>query len=387
MMEKAFKSALYLLSFFVLSASLPGIAGENLSILTVGHVGHDHQLALYVAAQSGKALEKEYGVYLKELKQQEAYDLYDHGKLITRVLMVRVGGGAKMPAALEQGQIEVGLGGLGPVVKFVDKGSPIKVLAPLNNDGDALVLKNEIQASNWKEFVKLAKGSKRPIRIGYKDPLANAFMILTAALEEEGVRFGQEPVTGDGQPVQIITVNLQGDENTLPSLEAGIVDGVVVNEPMPSLLEFKKAGRRVADLSLLPPAGKWKNHPCCIVAASNDALRDKRPAIVSLLKIIAAGADIILRDRVRALAAEAIWTRTAREVGEKSIANVTYVIRADKNWLGAVDAWTGMMINANALQKNLRGKTPAEIRSLAFDLGPISAALSELTLQSEQGNN
>jgi NitT/TauT family transport system substrate-binding protein len=368
----------------MLFLSTPAGAEDAAPTLTVGHVGHDHQLALYVAAEAGKTLEKEYGVYLRELKPEEMYELFDGGKLAARVHLVRVGGGAKMPAALEQGHIEVGLGGLGPVVKFIDKGSPLKVLAPLNNDGDALVLRNEFKAASWAEFVNEVKQSPRPLKIGYKDPMANAYMIFARALTEEGIRFGQEPVAADGKPVQIITMNLQGDENTVPSMEGGIVDGVVANEPMPSILVHKKTGRKAADLSGLPPAGKWKDHPCCVVAAGDVALKTKREAVRSLLKVIAAGSDMIARDKAKTLAAEAKWTRTDPAVGEKSIMNVTYVSRADGAWLKAVDTWLDLMKSSNAFQRGLKDKSPADIRAIAFDLAPLEEALAE-TASSKSG--
>jgi len=287
-----------------------------------------------------------------------------------------------VPAALEQGQIDVGLGGLGPIVKFIDKGSPIKVLAPLNNDGDALLLRNEFTAASWTDFIKAVKSSPRPLKIGFKDPLANAYMIMARALTEEGIRFGQEPVGADNKPVQVIMMNLQGDENTLPSMESAIIDGVVANEPMPSILVHKKAGHRVADLSTLPPAGRWKDHPCCVVAAQEGALRDKRAIITSLLKVIAAGKDLILRDRAKALAAETKWTRTAPEIGEKSIAQVSYVNRPDQAWLASVDIWLELMQSSKALQKNLKDKSAVDIRALAFDLKPLTEALAELSLRS-----
>jgi len=368
-----------ILVLFALLLLLPvrAVAGEpSVPLLTVGHVGHDHQIALYAAAEEGQALEKPYGVWLKELKPQEVYDLYDRGKLAARINLVRVGGGAKMPAALEQGHIEVGLGGLGPVVKFIDKGSPLRVLAPLNNDGDSLVLRNGVPASSWAEFVKFVKGSLQPIRIGYKDPLANAYLILTRALAEEQIRFGQIPVGVDGTPVQVITMNLQGDENMLPSMESGIVDGVVANEPVPSLLVHRRVGKRIADLSGLPPAGKWKDHPCCVVAAGAKALTEKRDAVRSFLKVVAAGSDIVMHDRTKALAAESKWTKTAPEVGQLSISQVAYVGRADEGWLRAVDTWLEMMSSSQAFQKNLKDRTPPDIRALSFDLKPLEEALA-----------
>lgn len=357
-------------------------AQQDIPAIKVGHVGHDHQIALYAAAEAGQRLEKEYGVYLKELKPREVYDLYDKGRLMARVHMVRVGGGSKMPAALEQNHIEVGLGGFGPVVKFADKGSPIKILAPLNNDGDALVLSNGFAASSWLEFVKAIKKSERPVKIGYKDPMANAYMIISRALTEEGISYGQEPQGADGRPVKVIMVNLQGDENALPSLEGGLVDGVVVNEPTPSVLVSKKIGHRIADLSSLPPKGKWEGHPCCVVAASETALKEKRAIIKSLLKAIAAGGDLISRDREMAFAAEAKWTKTAPEVGKLSIMNVTYVIRPDEAWLRAVDTWIDLMISSGQIQKNLKGKSPSEVRAIVFDLKLLKEALSEIRLYS-----
>lgn len=370
---------------FAALVTASSFAEHDPPMIRVGHVGHDHQIALYVAAQAGAALEKEYGVYLKELKPQEVYDLYDRGKPVGRIHLVRVGGGSKMPAAMEQGHIEVGLGGLGPVAKFVDKGAPIRVLAPLNNDGDSLILRTGFNGSSWAEFIREVKASSRPIRIGYKDPMANAYMILVRALAEEGIRFGQEPAGPDGRPVQVLTVNLQGDENALPSLEAGLVDGVVVNEPTPSMLVHKKVGHKVADLSALPPKDRWKGHPCCVVAATEAALKEKREIIKSLLKVIAAGADLMSKDIEKAIAAEAEWTKTPPEIGRKSIMNVSYVIRPDETWQKAVDTWLDMMAGSNQFQRNLKGKSAKEIDALLLDLKPMNEALSEMKLTSGKG--
>lgn len=369
------------------ASASPFAVGEHLPVLTVGHVGHDHQIALYAAIDEGRALEKAYGVWFEELKPQEVYELHDGGKTVARINLVKVGGGAKMPAALEQGHIDVGLGGLGPVVKFVDKGSAIRVLAPLNNDGDSLVLRNEFKAASWHEFVAMVKASQRPLKIGYKDPLANAYLILAGALAAENIRFGQEPVAPDGRPVQVITMNLQGDENMLPSMESGIVDGVVANEPVPSILLHRKIGVRAADLSVLPPAGKWKDHPCCVVAAGEKALKDKRDGIRSLLKAIAAGSDIIGRSKEKALAAESRWTRTDPGVGRLSISRVTYVARPDDGWIRAVDNWIDMMRSSGAFQKNLKDKNASDIRSIAFDLVPLHEALAGMPGSSEKGQH
>jgi NitT/TauT family transport system substrate-binding protein len=358
---------------------------QSPALIRVGHVGHDHQLALYVAANAGPALEKTYGVSFKELKPQEVYDLYDGGRLVVRVQMVKVGGGAKMPAALEQGHIDVGLGGIAPVVKFIDKGAPIKVLAPLNNDGDALVVRNAFTAGSWREFIQAVRSSPTPVKIGYKDPLANAYFIITNALRDEGIRFGQEPVGPDGKPVQVLLVNMQGEENTVAALEAGIVDAVVVNEPSPSIVVNKGVGRRVTDLADIPPGRKWAGHPCCVVAATTAVLKERPQAITSLLKAIAAGADLMARDHQKGLDAQSVWTRTKPEAGKESVLHIAYVITPDEAWLRGVERWIDTMAAAGQFQQNLKGKAPAEVRAAVLDLAPLQAALAELKLKPVSG--
>jgi NitT/TauT family transport system substrate-binding protein len=363
-------------------SSLSFAAGDP--VLTLGHVGHDHQIALYVAADEGRNLGERYGVYLEPLRDREVYELIDDGRPVARVRMIRVGGGSGMPAAMERGDIEVGLGGLGPVAKFVDRGAPLKVLAPLNNDGDALVLRPGISAVDWKAFVETVKEAEKPVRLGYKAPMAVAYMILTKALAEEGLSFGQEPVGKDGKPVQVITVNLQGARNMVPAMEAGVVDGVVVNEPKASLLVHKGLGRKVADLSGLPPLGRWEGHPCCVVAATEDVLVEKKEAVKSLLKLIVAGADVMGVDPEKAFAAETRWTRTPPPVGRMSIPEVSYVIRPDEEWQEAVDTWIELMVSMNRFDKSFSDLPTEEIRRTLLDLDPLTEVLDGMELESEK---
>lgn len=377
-MRKAVFMPLVLLCLMFVSATALFADDTELPLLKVGHVGHDHQIALYAAADAGQSIEKAYGAYLKEIKAQEVYDLYEGGRPVARVLLVRVGGGGKMPAAMEQGHIDVGLGGLAPVVKFIDKGTPIKVIAPLNDDGDSLVLGKSMAAATWPAFIAEVRASAKPVRIGYKDPLAVAYMILMRALKEEGITYGPDTLGPDGRPVQVVLVNLQELDQMLPSLEGGIVDGVVANEPTPAILVSKGVGRRVADLSGLPPKGRWSDHPCCVVAATEEALKNKRAIIRALLKVIVAGGDIIQRDKARAITTELAWVRSPRDVAADSLSNVLFISRPGEPWFTGVETWLDLMAGSGQFGKSLKGKTPKEASSFILDLGPLNEAVTSM---------
>ena len=123
--------------------------------------------------------------------------------------------------------------------------------------------------------------------------------------------------------------------------------------------------------------GRW----CCVVAATDKALKGKREIIKSLLKAVAAGSDIIARDKERAFKSEARWTRTPKAVGRKSIANVDYVTAPDADWIKGVDTWIELMLTSGHFKKNLKGKSREKIRGELLDLSLTKEVLKEMKLK------
>ena len=237
---------------------LVGCAKDEAPTLKVGHVGHDHQAALYVACLEGERFKKNYNLYLKPVKEKEFYELYDRGKKIANVELYRSGGGSKMPTLMSHGHFEMGFGGVAAVAFFVDKGSPMKIISPLHTKGDMLVVHPSIPVDSWDGFLSWVKKEEEQIRVGYKNPVAVAKLIFERALQEEGISF-----TGDKSErnTEILMVHMKGEENLIPGLQIKIIDAYVSNNPWCAIAESKGVGKIVADLNDLPP-GLWKEHPC-----------------------------------------------------------------------------------------------------------------------------
>jgi NitT/TauT family transport system substrate-binding protein len=225
------RSTTYLLTLLLVTAVLlfgckqrgrPQPESAEPVTIRVGHVGHDHHTALFVAADNAADYAKVSGIELKSVRDQKLYELYDQGRKVADVEIVKVGGGSKMPTALAQNVIEVGFGGVAAVFASVDSGAPVKLIAPLHYKGDMFVVQPDLQAKTWSEFIAAVKASDRPLRIGYKNPVAVAKLIFEEALKHEGITFGGDP---SAENLQVHMVNVKGGGKLNVALSGRLVDG------------------------------------------------------------------------------------------------------------------------------------------------------------------
>jgi len=342
--------------------------------LRVGHVGHDHHLALFVAADRAEQYAAETGINLKPVEDQKRYELLEDGRKIADVEVVTVGGGSKMPTALAQGIIEVGLGGTAPVLAAVDSGAPVRLIAPLHHKGDMFVLRPDFPAKNWQEFVAQAKQAQEPIRIGYKSPVAVAKVIFEEALRHEGIPFGGDLSGGD---IKVQMVNVKGGGKLNVSLGQGLIDGYAGNNPFPAIGLEKGLLRIVCDLEDLP-AGNFRNHPCCCVAAHIDALKNKAEAVEALLVLLLQATETINKNLDAAVASATKWIGTSEAVERMSIPTSAYIMEPNAEWHGYMKTWLDAMNGLGVFTGTLAKRSEPEVATLAYDLSILKKAEARL---------
>jgi len=59
-------------------------------------------------------------------------------------------------------------------------------------------------------------------------------------------------------------------------LSTNQVDGYIAWQPFVTIAIDSHIGQLVAYSQDLPPAGKWENHPCCVLTAREDLIQDLR---------------------------------------------------------------------------------------------------------------
>lgn len=342
--------------------------------IKIGHVGHDHHIALFVALDNIYQYAKQTRIDVKVVRDRKFYELFDREKKLADVEIVKVGGGSKMPTALAQNVIEVGFGGVAPVLASVDSGAPVKIISPLHYKGDMFVVHPDFEAKSWKEFVAIAKTTKRPLRIGYKNPAAVAKLIFEEALKHEGITFGGNLSAKD---LQVQMVNVKGGGKLNVALSGGLVDGYVGNNPFPAIALEKGIGRIICDLEDLPP-GTFRNHPCCCIAANTKTIEKKPEVLIDLLVIFLQANETINSDLDKAVASATRWIGTSESVERMSIPTSGYSMEPSDEWHRTMHTWIEAMNGLDIFNGVLEGLKPEQVPLLAYDLSLLEKARTKL---------
>jgi NitT/TauT family transport system substrate-binding protein len=304
--------------------------------LKIGHVGHDHHTALFVALDNASEYAGQSGISVKVVEDRKFYELLDRGKKVADLEIMKVGGASKMPTALAQNVIEIGLGGVAPVLASADSGAPVKLIAPLHSKGDMFVVRLDFQAKTWKEFVAMARAATKPLRIGYKNPVAVAKLVFEEALKHEGITYGGDPAQSD---LQVQMVNVKGGSKLNVSLGSNLIDGYAGNNPFPAIAVETGIGRIICDLEDLPP---------------------------------------INSDIDKAVAAAVRWIGTSESVERMSIPTSGYSMEPSEQWHQTMGKWIEAMNGLGVFRNKFKGLKPSDVPRVAYDLSLLEKARNKL---------
>lgn len=342
--------------------------------IRVGHVGHDHHIAMFIGLDNASQYAKESGINVKVINDRKFYELFDKGEKVADVEIVKVGGGSKMPTALAQNVIEVGFGGVAPVLASVDSGAPVKLISPLHYKGDMFVVRPDFQAKSWEEFVAIARAAKKPLRIGYKSPVAVAKLVFEEALKHEGITFGGDLSQTD---LQVHMVNVKGGGKLNVSLGGDLIEGYAGNNPFPAIAVEQGIGRIICDLEKLPP-GTFRDHPCCCIAANTKALEGKSEAIVDLLVLFLQANETINSDLEKTIASTIRWIGTSESVERMSIPTSGYSMEPSAQWHQTMGKWIEAMNGLGIFRGKLEGLESEKVPQAAYDLSLLEKARNKL---------
>ena len=192
----------------------------------IGYLPSDHDSAMYIAQAQ---------------KDYEAQGL--------KVEYTEFNNGGDLMTAMASGDIDVGYVGITPVLSSISKGVPVKVLSGAQTEGSALVVASGASINSIKDLKGKTVATPGDASIQY--------MLLQYELEKNGMKMSD------------VTVTSMKVSSMCDALKANKIDAAMVYEPYSSIAESQGYGKVLKDSGDILP-----NHPCCVVAASDDFIKN-----------------------------------------------------------------------------------------------------------------
>jgi NitT/TauT family transport system substrate-binding protein len=220
------------------------LMGGTSDTVTIGYLPSDHDAALFVADAQGKFAEN--GINTK---------------------LVQFNNGGDLMTAMASGDVDVGYVGITPVLSSIEKGVPVKVISAAQTEGSGIVIAKDSGISSASDLAgkKIATPGEASIQ----------HMLLTYYLQQNGMSI-------DDLKVSAMKVPSMND-----ALKTNKIDGMITFEPYVTIAEENGADILVDSADILP------NHPCCVVAASDEFIKNHENETRTILAIHENATDFI----------------------------------------------------------------------------------------------
>ena len=236
----AFVLVLALAAFLVMGSASAGLfdfLGGGDDTVKIGYLPSDHDAALFVADAKG---------------------MYKDNNIT--VELVQFNNGGDLMTAMASGEVDVGYVGITPVLSSVSKDVPVKVISSAQIEGSGIVVTD---ASGIHSAADL-KGKS----IATPGEASIQHALLTYYLSKNGMSV-------DDLNVSAMKVPSMND-----ALKTGQIDGIVTFQPYVSIAANQSNTSVLADSAQILPA-----HPCCVVAASDDFIKNHKDQAELIVEI------------------------------------------------------------------------------------------------------
>lgn len=265
-----------------------GKAGdEGLKELNFGYQPSTHQIAYMTAMEKGWWAEDiaPYGYTTDADKNEKLFPT-----------------GAPEMQAMLAGEIDVAYVGAAPVVAALSTGLDAKIVAAVQTQGSALVVRPDLDYNSPEDL----KGTK----IATFPPGTIQDTLLRQWLTSNNLVIGEN--TDEGE----VDVLPMGPGDAITAMTAGQIDATFLPSPSPTMLAEEGNGK-IVELS-----GKMKpNHPCCVLVVSDKLIAESPDLVTQLVKTHMKATEYNLANPDEAAGIYAGYTKNTKEVALESIDN------------------------------------------------------------------
>lgn len=362
MRSRRFFWLIYSLLLMAGIVSLPTLGkAKSVPTLKVSYVFTTHHTPLMVAAIKGEGF-RDQGVWLRPLLDKQKYELVADGDTVAILDFVVAKSGSESATLFAMKHIDVALASVTAMMAAVDKGTPVKVLCPLQTEGMALVAPADSSLEDWNAFVAAANNAKQPIKIGYHSPTSAPKIVFEGALRESGLTVTENP---NDYQAKVLMVDLKETGNMLPALASKQVEAIVGPSPFPEVAVSRGVGKVVVDLRDLPPEGRWHDYPCCVTAARDDIIEAHPEIMRKFIELMAKTNTWCNQNQSEAGALAASWIGIPESAGRAS--QLVFLTGFTDSWMANSGNYLDILNHMDKFNGQLKGKTLEQAMTLIFD--------------------
>lgn len=216
--------------------------------------------------------------------------------------------GADIVIAMAAGQIDVGYVGIAPATMAIDKGMPLKIVGAVNEEGSGIVISKNSTIDNLTDFeghtvVMPSKGSIQDILLNY-------------LLQDNSIN----PKSIDIREMQT---------SLMPeAIQSGRIDGYIVWEPY--VIQASSGGY---GKTFMYSDEIWKNHPCCIIIASNNFMQNNPDKLRKILQIHQNATDYIYSNRNDTISILSKQFKISFNTEKEVLDHIKFVVVPDEDFM------------------------------------------------------
>lgn len=304
MMNKKSIIAIVIIIVIVICGAYYAFSGSDDGKVTIGYLPSDHDAALFVA---------------------DADQDYKAKGIETE--LVQFNNGGDLMTALASGDVDIGYVGITPVLSSIEKGVPVKVVAGVQDGGSGLVVSEESGIHNVSDL----KGKN----IATPGEASIQYMLLDYYLN-------QNNLSTDDLNVSAMKVAPMND-----ALNSNKIDGMLTYEP------YATSAVENGNILLVNSDSIIDNHPCCVVAASDDFIKNHPDQVKDIVSVHENATKEILDNRTGSVSKLPSDIVSNASVEEKAIGGIDFIYGLNDTYKQNIMDFMQIEVDLGMLKKPL----------------------------------
>ena len=308
-----FVLVLALAAFLVMGSASAGLfdflgGGDN--TVKIGYLPSDHDAALFVA---------------------DAQGLYKEKNISTE--LVQFNNGGDLMTAMASGEVDVGYVGIAPVLSSVSSGVPVKVISSAQVEGSGIIVTNDSNIHSAQDLAGKTIATPGEASIQH--------VLLSAYLKTNGMSLDDI----NESAMKVPSIN--------DALKTGNLPAAITFQPYVSLGEADDNINELVDSAQIMPG-----HPCCVVVASDDFIKNHEDTAKDIVAIHE-NATTFINEQIKAnktddivkLLPEDIVADPAAEAD--SLQSFPFIFGLDDTYKANVDAFQQLEVDLGILNETI----------------------------------